>query len=130
MAPGIPFREVSAAEALELAGSGWRILDVRELVEWNEVPAKFEAGTPAIVEAIGLGAAIDYLTNLGMDAVREHERYLFEHAWAALGEIPGVRRFGPDDPAAHAGVISFVLDGIRQDWSVTLQDFAIRPLEK
>jgi cysteine desulfurase/selenocysteine lyase len=78
--------------------------------EWNEVPAKFEAGTPAIAEAIGLGAAIDYLTALGMDNVREHERFLFEAAWSKLGEIPGVRRFGPDDPEIHAGVISFVLD--------------------
>ena len=101
---------MSAAEALELAASGWRILDVREQVEWNEVPAKFEAGTPAIVEAIGLGTAIDYLTALGMDNVREHERYLFEHAWGALDAIPGVRLFGPADPAIHAGVISFVLD--------------------
>jgi cysteine desulfurase/selenocysteine lyase len=81
-----------------------------EGAEWNEVPAKFEAGTPSIAEAIGLGAAIDYLTGLGMDAVREHERYLFEAAWGALGEIPGVRLLGPDDPDIHAGVISFVLD--------------------
>ncbi|HEY7526253.1 MAG TPA: SufS family cysteine desulfurase [Candidatus Limnocylindria bacterium] len=81
-----------------------------EGAEFNSVPAKFEAGTPAIAEAVGLGAAIDYLTALGMDKVREHERYLFEAAWRALGEIPGVRRYGPDDPAAHAGVISFVLD--------------------
>jgi cysteine desulfurase/selenocysteine lyase len=80
-----------------------------EGAEWNEVPAKFEAGTPAIAEAVGLGAAIDYLDALGMDNVREHERYLFEKAWAALGEIPGVRRLGPDDPDIHAGVISFVL---------------------
>ena len=55
------------------------------------MPYKFEAGTPAIVEAIGLGAAIDYLTAIGMDRVREHERYLFESAWAALSDIPGVR---------------------------------------
>jgi cysteine desulfurase / selenocysteine lyase len=45
-----------------------------------------------------------------MDNVREHERYLFEAAWSKLGEIPGVRRLGPDDPETHAGVISFVLD--------------------
>jgi len=90
--------------------------------EWNEVPYKFEAGTPAIVEAIGLGAAIDYLTALGMDAVREHERFLFERAWAALGEIPGVRRFGPDDAATHAGVISFVLDGIHPHDVATVFD--------
>ncbi len=90
--------------------------------EWNEVPYKFEAGTPAIVEAIGLGAAIDYLNALGMDAVRAHERYLFEHAWAALGDIPGIRRFGPDDSATHAGVISFVLDGIHPHDVATVFD--------
>jgi cysteine desulfurase/selenocysteine lyase len=90
--------------------------------EWNEVPYKFEAGTPAIVEAIGLGAAIDYLTHLGMDAVREHERYLFERAWPALGEIPGVQRYGPDDSATHAGVISFVLDGIHPHDVATVFD--------
>ena len=90
--------------------------------EWNEVPYKFEAGTPAIVEAIGLGVAIDYLTALGMDAVREHERYLFERAWAALGEISGVRLLGPDDPAIHAGVISFVLDGIHPHDVATVFD--------
>jgi cysteine desulfurase/selenocysteine lyase len=93
-----------------------------EGAEWNEVPFKFEAGTPAIVEAIGLGAAIDYLTNLGMDAVREHERYLFERAWPALGEIPGVRRLGPDDSGTHAGVISFVLDGIHPHDVATVFD--------
>ena len=90
--------------------------------EWNEVPAKFEAGTPAIAEAIGLGAAIDYLTNLGMDNVREHERYLFTAAWQALGEIPGVRRLGPDDPEIHAGVISFVLDEVHPHDVATIFD--------
>jgi cysteine desulfurase/selenocysteine lyase len=90
--------------------------------EWNEVPAKFEAGTPAIAEAIGLGAAIDYLTGLGMDNVREHERYLFTAAWQALGEIPGVRRLGPDDPEIHAGVISFVLDDVHPHDVATIFD--------
>ena len=72
------------------------------------MPAKFEAGTPAIVEAIGLGAAIDYLTDLGMDNVREHERYLFEACVGRPDRDP--RRcacFGPADPEIHAGVISF-----------------------
>jgi cysteine desulfurase/selenocysteine lyase len=93
-----------------------------EGAEWNEVPAKFEAGTPAIVEAIGLGAAIDYLTGLGMDNVREHERYLFTAAWQALGEIPGLRRLGPDDPEIHAGVISFVLDEVHPHDVATIFD--------
>ncbi len=93
-----------------MTGGSMIIRVTLEGAEWNEVPAKFEAGTPAIAEAVGLGAAIDYLNALGMDRVREHERWLFERAWAALGEIPGVRRLGPDDPEIHAGVISFVLD--------------------
>ena len=83
-----------------------------EGAEWNEVPWKFEAGTPAIAEASGLAAAIGYLEALGMANVRAHERLLFEAAWGTLGALPGVRRLGPDDPDQHAGVISFVVDGV------------------
>ena len=115
-------RELLDAMPPFMTGGSMIIKVTLEGAEWNEVPYKFEAGTPAIVEAIGLGVAIDYLTALGMDAVREHERYLFEHAWAALGEIPGVRRLGPDDPAIHAGVISFVLDGIHPHDVATIFD--------
>jgi cysteine desulfurase/selenocysteine lyase len=115
-------RELLDAMPPFMTGGSMIIKVTMEGAEWNEVPYKFEAGTPAIVEAIGLGAAIDYLTNLGMDTVREHERYLFERAWPALGEIPGVRRFGPDDAAIHAGVISFVLDGIHPHDVATVFD--------
>jgi cysteine desulfurase/selenocysteine lyase len=115
-------RELLDAMPPFMTGGSMIIKVTMEGAEWNEVPYKFEAGTPAIVEAIGLGAAIDYLTNLGMDKVREHERYLFERAWPVLGEIPGVRRFGPDDPATHAGVISFVLDGIHPHDVATVFD--------
>ncbi|HEX5040406.1 MAG TPA: SufS family cysteine desulfurase [Candidatus Limnocylindria bacterium] len=90
--------------------------------EWNEVPWKFEAGTPAIAEASGLSAAIAYLEVLGMDAVRAHERELFTLAWRALGDIPGVRRLGPDSPEEHAGVISFVVDGIHPHDVATVLD--------
>jgi len=93
-----------------------------EATEWNEVPWKFEAGTPAIAEAAGLGAAVDYLESLGMANVRAHERFLFERAWAALGEIPGIRLLGPSDPDEHAGVISFVLDGIHPHDMATIFD--------
>ena len=93
-----------------------------EGTEWNEVPWKFEAGTPAIAEAAGLAAAIEYLEGLGMANVRAHERYLFEHAWAMLGELPGIRRLGPDDADAHAGVISFVIDGIHPHDVATIFD--------
>ena len=80
--------------------------------EWNEVPWKFEAGTPAIAEAVGLAAAIDYLERIGMTNVRAHERLLFLRAWDALGSMRGVRRLGPDDPDQHAAVISFVVEGV------------------
>ncbi len=93
-----------------------------EGTEWNEVPWKFEAGTPAIAEAAGLAAAVEYLERIGMVDVRAHERFLFEHAWAALGEIPAVRRMGPDSPDEHAGVISFVLDGIHPHDVATIFD--------
>jgi cysteine desulfurase/selenocysteine lyase len=93
-----------------------------EGAEWNEVPWKFEAGTPAIAEAQALTAAIDYLEALGMDAVRAHERALYEAAWTALGEIPGLRRLGPANADEHAGVISFVLDGIHPHDVATVLD--------
>jgi cysteine desulfurase / selenocysteine lyase len=115
-------RELLDAMPPFMTGGSMIIKVTLEGAEWNEVPQKFEAGTPAIAEAIGLGAAIDYLNALGMDKVREHERYLFERAWAALGAIPGVRRLGPDDPDTHAGVISFVLDGIHPHDVATVFD--------
>ncbi len=93
-----------------------------EGTEWNEVPWKFEAGTPAIAEAAGLAAAIGYLEALGMANVRAHERFLFERAWAALGEIRGIRLLGPADPDEHAGVISFVLEGVHPHDVATILD--------
>lgn len=90
--------------------------------EWNEVPWKFEAGTPAIAEASGLAAAITYLQGLGMDRVRAHERLLFEAAWRRLGQIPGVALLGPEATDEHAGVISFVLDGIHPHDVATILD--------
>ncbi|MFB9677127.1 cysteine desulfurase [Streptosporangium vulgare] len=75
-------------------------------------PHKFEAGTPPIVEAIGLGAAIDYLSEVGMDAVVRHERELTAYALDALGEIPGLRVIGPLDLTDRGGTVSFTLEGI------------------
>ena len=90
--------------------------------EWNEAPWKFEAGTPAIAEAAGLAAAIAYLERLGMANVRAHERFLFERAWEALGELGGIRLLGPASPDQHAGVISFVLDGVHPHDVATIFD--------
>ncbi|QSB12883.1 cysteine desulfurase [Natronosporangium hydrolyticum] len=75
-------------------------------------PAKFEAGTPPIAEAVGLGAAVDYLSELGMPAIRAHEQRLTEYALAALPTVPGLRLFGPTEPADRGGIISFELTGV------------------
>jgi cysteine desulfurase/selenocysteine lyase len=76
---------------------------------WNDLPWKFEAGTSMIAEAVGLGAAIDYLSALGMDRVRDHEHALTEKALAELVTVPGVRVVGPRQ---RAGIVSFVIDGM------------------
>ena len=75
-------------------------------------PARFEAGTPPIVQAIGLGAAVDYLSALGMDAVAAHERYLTTYALDALSTVDGLRIFGPTVPVDRGGTLSFALDGV------------------
>jgi cysteine desulfurase / selenocysteine lyase len=76
---------------------------------WNDLPWKFEAGTSMIAEAVGLGAAVDYLSALGMDRVRDHERTLTQHALTALPTVPGLRVVGPPQ---RAGIVSFVIDGM------------------
>ncbi len=96
-------------------GGGEMILDVRlDGFTPNELPWKFEAGTPPIAEAIGLGAAIDYLSNVGLDAIRNHEISLVTYALDALEERfgEGIRIFGPRDPGIRGGVISFSLGDI------------------
>jgi cysteine desulfurase/selenocysteine lyase len=79
---------------------------------WTDLPWKFEAGTSQIAEAIGLGAAVDWVQALGIDQIRAHERSLTSYALAALREVPGLTIHGPADPADRGGLISFVLDGV------------------
>jgi cysteine desulfurase/selenocysteine lyase len=77
----------------------------------NSLPHKFEAGTPAIAEAIGFGAAVDYLTAIGMDAIAAHEHEITEYALERLEEIPGVKVFGPDGKD-KGGVVAFTFEGV------------------
>lgn len=78
---------------------------------WNEIPWKFEAGTPSIAEAIGLGTAVDYLSAIGMENIHAHEQFITNYALEALSEVPGVKLYGP--PAAQkGGVAAFSLDGV------------------
>jgi cysteine desulfurase / selenocysteine lyase len=115
-------RELLEAMPPFMTGGSMIIRVTLEGSEWNEVPWKFEAGTPAIVEAIGLGTAVDYLEALGMASVRAHERRLFERSWSALAMTPGVRLFGPASSDEHAGVISFVVDGVHPHDVSTILD--------
>src|SRR3989344_1797750 len=79
---------------------------------WNDLPWKFEAGTPNIEGAIGLGAAVDYLTGLGMENVRKHEIELTRYALDRLSGIQGIRLLGPIDSDKRCGVISFNIGNI------------------
>jgi len=87
-----------------------RTVKLREST-WNDLPWKFEAGTPAIAEAIGLGAAVDYLNALGMNAVMQHEREITTYAMEQLQAIPGLTIYGPE-ASQRGGVISFTLGDI------------------
>ena len=90
---------------------------------FNRVPYKFEAGTPDIAAAIGLGAAIDYLDGLGMEQVRVHEREMTEYALAVLPErVPDIRLYGPPDLDRHAGIVTFNLPNAHPHDVATLLD--------
>jgi len=87
-----------------------KTVHLREFVP-NSLPHKFEAGTPAIAEAIGFGAAVDYLTTVGMEAVAAHEHDITEYALERLEEVPGVKLFGPG-AQDKGGVAAFTFDGV------------------
>ena len=84
---------------------------IREVYEdrstWNDIPYKFEAGTVNIADAIGLGAAVDYLSSIGMEKVREHEVSLLDYASDELSDVKGLEFYGPKDSRKRSGVISF-----------------------
>jgi cysteine desulfurase/selenocysteine lyase len=88
---------------------------------WADVPQKFEAGTPHIAGAVGLGAAVDYLEEVGLDRIRAHERALTDHALDRLGEIEGLELYGPTDDS-RAGVLSFRYGDIHAHDLATILD--------
>ena len=80
---------------------------------WNSLPWKFEAGTSPFTEAAGLGTAVEWFAGLGIDAVVDHERGLTAYALERLGEVPGLRIYGPATPGAHRGTaVSFAIEGV------------------
>jgi cysteine desulfurase/selenocysteine lyase len=109
---GVLYGREAVLEAMPpFMGGGDMIRTVTlEKSTWNDLPYKFEAGTPHIAGAIGLGAAIDYVRAIGFDAIGAHEAALLAKATAAIGSIPGVRIVGT--AKRKASVVSFVMDGI------------------
>jgi cysteine desulfurase / selenocysteine lyase len=120
---GILYGRRELLEAMDpFMSGGDMIKTVRiEGTTYHDLPWKFEAGTQAIAEVIGLGAAIDYLGALGMDAVRTHEREITEYAFEALSDVEGLTLYGPP-PSRRAGVISFSVEGIHPHDLATIAD--------
>lgn len=118
-------------EAMEPAEGGGEMIRDVGLFEstWAEAPHRFEAGTPPIAEAVGFGAAVDYLGAVGMDEVRRHEADLTGYALKRLAEVPGLTVYGPAEVADRGGAVSFTLADIHpHDLSTILdsQGIAIR----
>jgi len=114
-------RESLLAEMPPFLGGGDMIRSVTfEKSTWNELPYKFEAGTPDIAGAIGLGAALDYISAVGLDRITAHEHDLLEYGTAALLEVPGLRLIGT---APHkASILSFVIEGVHPHGIGTIVD--------
>jgi len=99
-----------AMSPFHLGGSMIRSVSL-ERTTWNELPYKFEAGTPPIAEVVGMGHAIDYLSAIGLDAIAAHEHDLAAYALERLGELPWVTVYGPP-PERRAGIVSLNVDGV------------------
>jgi cysteine desulfurase/selenocysteine lyase len=93
-----------------------------ENTTWDELPQKFEAGTSPMAEAVGLGAAIDYLNAVGFDAIEAHEHELVDYALELLADVPGIRLFGPP-PERRAGIVLFDMEGIHPHDVAQVLDF-------
>ena len=109
---GVLYGRIGRLEEMEpYQGGGDMIRTVSfEESTWNDLPYKFEAGTPNIAGTIGLGAAVEFMTELGMDAIAAHERDILEYATEALGELDGIRIIGT--APEKAGILSFVVEGV------------------
>ncbi len=111
-------------EEMEPAEGGGEMIRDVQLHEssWADVPHKFEAGTPPIAQAIGFGAAVDYLDDLGMDEVRRHEVEVTGYALSRLAEIPELNVYGPQDTSSRGGTVSFTLADIHPHDLATILD--------
>ncbi len=121
---GILWGRMDALEETEpFEGGGEMISDVTLFdATWAEIPHRFEAGTPPIIEAVGLHAAIDYLESIGMDKIFQHDLELTEIALSRLGDMPGLSIQGPPDTADRGGVISMSMEAVHAHDLATILD--------
>jgi cysteine desulfurase / selenocysteine lyase len=114
-------------EMLPFIGGGDMIKEVhKHETRYNDLPYKFEGGTPNIADVIGFGAAIDYLNKIGMDKVREHEMDVTNYAVEALADVKGVSIYGPSNPNHRGGVVSFNVGDIHpHDLATIMNDHGI-----
>lgn len=122
---GVLYGKKAILEKMEPMETGGEMIDFVDLYEstWKELPWKFEAGTMPIAQAVGLAAAIDFLNEVGLDSIHEHERELTQYALEKLGEIEGLDIYGPKD---RVGLVTFNLKGVHaHDLSTILDTMGI-----
>ena len=121
---GVLYGRRELLENMEPVEFGGEMIDFVGLQEstWKELPWKFEGGTPIIAGAIGLGAAIDFLQEIGMDQIEAHEHKLAAYAMEKMSQIEGLKIYGPADPQKRAGVITFNLDDVHPHDVATVLD--------
>ncbi|MBC1906549.1 cysteine desulfurase [Listeria booriae] len=127
MAPtgiGVLYGKQEVLDAMAPSEFGGEMIDFVELYDstWKPLPWKFEAGTPNIAGAIGLGAAVDYLESLGLDAVHAHEQVLTAYALEEMQKLDGITIYGPLDAAKRCGLITFNLEGAHPHDIATVLD--------
>lgn len=121
---GVLYGKKHHLENMEPIEFGGEMIDFVDLFDstWKELPWKFEAGTPIIAGAIGLGAAIDFLEEVGLDEILAHEHKLAAYAMEKLSTIEGITIYGPEDPMKRAGVITFNINDVHPHDVATVLD--------
>ncbi|WP_430601877.1 aminotransferase, class V [Enterococcus sp. DIV0724b] len=121
---GVLYGKRELLDQMEPVEFGGEMIDFVNLYDstWKELPWKFEAGTPNIAGAIALGAAIDFLTEIGLEEIHQHEAELVAYVLPKLLSIEGLTVYGPQDPAHHTGVLAFNLDGLHPHDTATALD--------
>ena len=108
---GVLWGRKAILEAMSPFQGGGEMIHIveRDQSSWARVPNKFEAGTPNIVGAVGMGAAVDYLNDIGIENIEAHEREIMTYALQQLGQVPGITIYGPKSVDEHSAVISFTM---------------------